>query len=306
MLPVTSIKWRNSFFYINLLPLLATVVLVGAALLSQAKASRASETINNKLSIGSRPHPNVAQVPLKKESPAAPAPPEVPPAAAEEVPDKPSAGALPGPTASEKEVVTIPQSSAIIVSFPAEITLDPKRKHNIPITLPLLQPIVDTDGQVVAPAKSLVLARLKSIKGGDLIEVTAVVVGGRVIPLHSEGILVPAQHRSEDVSAFYTNANPSRLNNIIGSAQTWQFTQSFGGDSNNSSISKFDLLGLGLAIGFGATQPVSRLPPAFVNIAQGSVYILTLATPIIIPKRLVETGIQIRESLGEEGTISPR
>jgi hypothetical protein len=301
MLPVHLLRWRSSIFPLSLLSLLAANVWLGFAPSLQANAIAKPRAITT-----SGMRPKVAQAPVPKESPPVPAPSEVPPPAGEGILDKPSSGTLPGPTASEDEVVTIPQSSAIIVSFPAEIILDPKRKHNLPITLPLLQPIVDTDGQVVAPAKSLVLAQLKAIKGGDLIEVTAVVVGGRVIPLHSEAVLVPAQHKFEDVAAYFSNANPSRLNNVLNSAQTWQLTQSFGSDSDNPSISKFDLIGLGLAIGFGATQPVNKLPPPFVNIAQGSVYILTLAAPITIPKRLVETGIQIRESLGEEGTIVPR
>lgn len=211
---------------------------------------------------------------------------------------------LQGPTAGEDEVVTIPRSSAIIVSFPAELILDPKRKHNVPITLPLLQPIVDKDGQIVAPAKSLVNAQIKAMKGGDLIEVTSVVVGGRVIPINALGTLVPAQNKIEDVAALSSGGTPSQLNNTFGSLQAWQQSIGFDGSGSNSlRLNSYNLVGLGLALAFGLTQPTNKLPPPFVSITQGTVYIVTLASPVTIPKRLVETGIQIRESLGEEGVI---
>lgn len=217
-----------------------------------------------------------------------------------------SAGQLAGPTAAPDEVVTIPKSSAIIVSFPAELILDPKRRHNVPITLPLLQPIVDSEGQIVAPAKSLVSAQLKSMKGGDLIEVTSVVVGGRVIPINALGTLVPAQHKPEDI------ANPvvpsaGRLNQTLDALRnsttfTNRLTFDFSGQRRNN-LSAFDVADLALSLGYGLTQPVPKIPPAFTNITQGAVYILTLASPVTIPKRLVETGLQIRESLGDEGVV---
>ncbi|HEY9823823.1 MAG TPA: hypothetical protein V6D19_00120 [Stenomitos sp.] len=217
-----------------------------------------------------------------------------------------AAGQLSGPTAGPDEVVTIPKSSAIIVSFPAELILDPKRRHNVPITLPLLQPIVDSEGQIVAPAKSLVSAQLKSMKGGDLIEVTSVVVGGRVIPINALGTLVPAQHKPEDI------ANPvvpsaGRLNQTLDALRnSTTFTNRLivdytGQRRNNLGI--FDVADLALSLGYGLTQPVPKIPPAFTNITQGAVYILTLASPVTIPKRLVETGLQIRENLGEEGVV---
>jgi hypothetical protein len=212
---------------------------------------------------------------------------------------------LQGPTAGEDEVVTIPRSSAIIVSFPAELILDPNRKHNVPITLPLLQPIVDKDGQIVAPAKSLVNAQIKAMKGGDLIEVTSVVVGGRVIPINALGTLVPAQNKPEDVANPIVGS-PGRLNNVLTTLQqastfTNQLSVNF--DNRPRRLNGFDVADLAIALGAGLTAPVPKIPPAFVNITQGTVYILTLASPVTIPKRLVETGIQIRESLGEEGVI---
>ncbi|MGB8698330.1 MAG: hypothetical protein WCD18_02850 [Thermosynechococcaceae cyanobacterium] len=212
-----------------------------------------------------------------------------------------SSNKLSGPTAAADEIVTIPQSSALIISFAAELILDPKRKHNVPITLQLLQPIVDTEGQIVAPAKSLVTAQIKAMQGGDLIEAIAVVVGGRVIPIHAMGLLVPAQHKPEDVANPVVNS-PGRLNSVLTTVQQSSAIAARLG-SSGKRLNTFDVIDLGLSLGVGLTNPVPKIPPAFVNIAQGSVYVLTLASPVAIPKRLVETGIQIRESLGEEGTI---
>jgi hypothetical protein len=311
MRSINSPRCCGSFFPLSVLPLFAVSVLFGAVLNPQARAGEKFSSEANALVVARTTQSQVAQGTANPPDPEAQPAEEAPAAGEGETPaagegETPAAGAnqLSGPTAGPDEVVTIPRSSAIIVSFPAELILDPKRQHNVPITLPLLQPIVDTDGQIVAPAKSLVSAQLKAMKGGDLIEIISVVVGGRVIPINAMGTLVPAQNKPEDVANPIVGS-PGRLNNILTSLQQSstfanQLTISTGG---NRRLNGFDIADLAISLGAGLTTPVPKVPPAFVSITQGSVYILTLASPVTVPKRLVETGIQIRESLGEEGII---
>jgi hypothetical protein len=200
---------------------------------------------------------------------------------------------------SENESVTVPKSSAIIVSFPTEIMLDPKRQNNVPITLPLVRPIVDLEGNVVVPAKSLVSAQLKPMKGGDLVEVIALVIGGRVIPINAIGTLVPAQKKPEDFSNQYV-PNPGPLNNVFNSLSNWQLSSTYLNLNKNAQLN--DYIGIGLAVANGLTTPKPKNPPAYVSISQGTIYILTLATPFSIPKKLVDTGIQLEQNVEANGS----
>jgi hypothetical protein len=195
------------------------------------------------------------------------------------------------------ETVTIPKSSAIIVSFPAEIMLDPKRQHNVPMTLPLMRPIVDVNGNIVVPAKSLVIAQLKSMPGGDLIEVTAVVVGGQVVPINAIGTLVPAQKKPEDYSNQYI-PSPGPLNNTFNSLSNWQLSSNYLSLNKNARLN--DYIGIGLAVANGLTTPTPKSPPAYVNITQGSIYVLTLANSVTLPKKLVDTGIELQQNVVDE------
>jgi hypothetical protein len=184
--------------------------------------------------------------------------------------------------------VTIPQSSAIVVSFPAELTLDPKRKYNFPITLSLARPIVDAQGNIVLPARSLISARMKAMKGGDLIEADGVIIGGRVIPINAIGAMVPAQTRPEDFANQFV-PSPGPVNNVFNSLVLWQST------ALNLDPDLDTYLGATLALLAGLTTPKPKDPPPYVSIPQGTLYILTLAAPITVPRQLVETGLQLQQ-----------
>ncbi|MGB8699239.1 MAG: hypothetical protein WCD18_07475 [Thermosynechococcaceae cyanobacterium] len=314
MRPLHDLRFSSSMGRAVLLPLLilSTLEIAALPLRANPKPTPGSVAVpSQKLSATPRiaqatgqpvktpppPPPGNAGAPAE-EPPAEEPPAEEPPAEDTGAEEGSTSGQLIPPTASPDEMITIPKSSAIVVSFPAEITLDPKRKHDVPITLTLIQPIVDSEGQIVAPAKSLATAKMKAMKGGDLIEVVSVVVGGRVIPINAIGTLVPAQNKPEDV-ANPVVGSPGLLNNTLlalqqSSAISNRVLSGFG-VGRNRPFSAYEAIDLGLAIGVGLTQPVPVIPPAFVNIAQNTVYILTLASPVTIQKRLVETGLQIIE-----------
>jgi hypothetical protein len=195
----------------------------------------------------------------------------------------------PAGTAAFTDTITIPQSSAIVVSFPAELTLDPKRKYNFPITLSLARPVVDEQGNIVLPARSLISARMKAMKGGDLIEADGVIIGGRVIPINAIGAMVPAQTRPEDFANQFV-PSPGPVNNVFNSLVLWQST------ALNLDPDTDTYLGAALALLAGLTTPKPKDPPPYVSISQGTVYILTLAAPITVPRQLVETGLQLQEN----------
>lgn len=209
---------------------------------------------------------------------------------------RPPAPMAPANTPVFADTITIPQSSAIVVSFPAELTLDPKRKYNFPITLSLARPVVDEQGNIVLPARSLISARMKAMKGGDLIEADGVIIGGRVIPINAIGAMVPAQTRPEDFANQFV-PSPGPVNNVFNSLVLWQST------ALNLDPDLDTWLGASLALLAGLTTPKPKDPPPYVSIAQGTVYILTLAAPITVPRQLVETGLQLQENAGTEETF---
>ncbi len=317
MRPLARLRDSNLILKRIIIPLLAITILDGAAYTLRAAADTKKSTVaqnstvaatvssqpkagsSSTSKIGIKRLSQASSIPLKggrsrisqpilpKVVPSAPAP-------SEPAPSEPPNSTEEASTAeTDNESVTVPKSSAIIVSFPAEIMLDPKRQHNVPITLPLVRPLVDLEGNVVVPAKSLVSAQLKPMKGGDLVEVIALVIGGRVVPINAIGTLVPAQKKPEDYSNQYV-PNPGPLNNVFNSLSNWQLSSTYLNLNRNARLN--DYIGIGLAVANGLTTPKPKDPPAYVSISQGTVYILTLATPFSIPKKLVDTGIQLEQN----------
>jgi hypothetical protein len=246
---------------------------------------------------GASPSPTSTPLPAQSDTPNTPETVEAEPAPVSKPASIPGLEQESSVSDTANATVTIPKSSAIIVSFPAEIMLDPKRQHNVPMTLPLMRPIVDVDGNIVIPAKSLVIAQLKSMPGGDLIEVTAVVVGGQVVPINAIGTLVPAQKKPEDYSNQYI-PSPGPLNNTFNSLSNWQLSSNYLSLTKNARLN--DYIGIGLAVANGLTTPTPKSPPAYVNITQGSIYVLTLANSVTLPKKLVDTGIELQQNVVDE------
>ncbi len=84
----------------------------------------------------------------------------------------------------------IPQSAAIIVTFPAEMTLDAGKKQDYPITLALAQPLLDSNGNVVVPQNSPVSVLLRTTTSGVQIIAESVVARGMVIPIQASSPVI--------------------------------------------------------------------------------------------------------------------
>jgi hypothetical protein len=311
MRPLYHLRCSSSVLTLTIVPLLTASLLGWSALPSKANIRARYPSSGQMVPTRGSSFPGHYS-PHKGASPSSgvkslPAQPDTPDTAETEPLSTPAPASAPAATPgleqessvsdTANETVTIPKSSAIIVSFPAEITLDPKRQHNVPMTLPLMRPVVDADGNIVIPAKSLAIAQLKSMPGGDLIEVTAVVVGGRVVPINAIGTLVPAQKKPEDYSNQYI-PSPGPLNNTFNSLSNWQLSSNYLSLNKNARLN--DYIGIGLAVANGLTTPTPKSPPAYVNITQGSIYILTLANSVTLPKKLVDTGIELQQNVVDE------
>lgn len=237
-----------------------------------------------------------AQVPPPTEAPLSVPQPPKGPLTDPEFPAPPTAPL----SSTEESNITIPNDSALVVFFPNEFRLSSQRKakqqYDLPLVLPLVQPILDEQGNLAIPARSLVSALVTPVEGGIYIRANAVIVGGKVIPIEATGTFIPMQNSPDDFYNYATKP-PSVLNNITTNLLSWSTSaeEVFGQDGSIA-------LGAGLALVNGLTTPKSLTPPPTVNIPQGTVHILTLTTPLEMPAALIR---QSAQTIDNSGTFIP-
>lgn len=189
------------------------------------------------------------------------------PATAQPVPPQPQA---------VTQDVTIPQDTAIIVSFPAPVTVDVGQKQDFPLTVPLANAIKDAQGNVVAPENTPVTIILKPTNGGAKIVAQSLVVNGRIVSIKASSQIIPGttvtQKRANDKAV----ENGSVYGRLAGSTL---------GFLSNGDPEQFDRGAmLGSAIGI-VTGLRSAENTRIVQIPQSSVYVLSLEAPIQLSNR---------------------
>ncbi|MBD2338235.1 hypothetical protein H6G64_14765 [Calothrix sp. FACHB-156] len=195
------------------------------------------------------------------------------------------ASAQPTPNASPQATVqpqaasqdlTIPQDTAIIVSFPASITVDVGQKKDYPLTLPLASAIKDAQGNIVAPENTPVTIVLKPTEGGAKIVAQSLVINGRIVSIKASSQMIPG-----------TTITQKRANDkAIENGSVWgRLTGSTLGFISNGDPEQFDRGAmLGSAIGL-VTGLRSAENTRIVQIPQSSVYVLSLEAPIQLSGR---------------------
>ncbi|MBD2165361.1 hypothetical protein H6G04_13235 [Calothrix membranacea FACHB-236] len=179
------------------------------------------------------------------------------------------------PQAASQDL-TIPQDTAIIVSFPASITVDVGQKKDYPLTLPLASAIKDAQGNIVAPENTPVTIVLKPTDGGAKIVAQSLVINGRIVSIKASSQMIPG------TTITHKRANDKAVEN----GSVWgRLTGSTLGFISNGDPEQFDRGAmLGSAIGL-----VSGLRSAentrIVQIPQSSVYVLSLEAPIQLSGR---------------------
>lgn len=173
----------------------------------------------------------------------------------------------------------IPQSAALIVVLPADVTLDAGKEQSYPMMLFTAQPIYDHYGNVIAPEKSPVNGSLKPTKNGIKIIAESIVIKGQIIPLYAESAVIPANtikvasgvEKAKENSGAYT-----RLGSSVGGAVSGG---SLDGIKNGGLIGSV----FGIVSGLTSSEKVK-----VVKIPQGSQYILTLQAAVNLPPLLAD------------------
>lgn len=186
------------------------------------------------------------------------------------------------PAVEQKQIITIPQSAAIIITFPTTLTINSKQKKSLTVAAFLAKPLIDSQGKVVAEANSPLNIQLQPTKGGVQIVAEALVVNGLVTPIRAVGPMIPEQvvpasnQRAQANQGLYDSLAGSAVNTLFGAlgSENW-----FGGEQANPLNTVGNLLGRGLVMATGLRTPKKTRQ---VSIPQGSVYILTLQEQLTI------------------------
>ncbi len=186
------------------------------------------------------------------------------PAAAQSVPPLQSYGA---------SATVIPQSTALTVVFPANLTIDAKKEQDYPTTLLLAQPLLDSYGNQIAAQNSPVAAHIHPVKNGAQVIAESIVIQGRTVPIQATSPVLP----SRKVTLSSGTDEAKGLSPLAGRIGGGLFGGLNGGDPTRFSQGAMLGSGLGAIAGLASGKSVH-----VVEIPQGSIYVLTLQTAVAI------------------------
>jgi hypothetical protein len=177
------------------------------------------------------------------------------------------------------QVPSVPQSAAIVIAFPNEALIDASQGQDYPATVLLVQPVLDSYGNVVIPANSPVSIRLKPSSGGAKIIADSLIIRGQVFPIQASSVTIPGMKVTKVSAKDQAQENSSIYSHLLGGLGG--AVGSFGGNSEQSTARAMQGGLLGMAVGT-LTGMTSAKKALVVRIPQGSVYTLTLQAPIAL------------------------
>lgn len=194
-------------------------------------------------------------------------------------------GKPPVPSIQNQEV-TIPQSSAVTVTFSAAVTFNADQKDSLPIAALLTQPLLDSSGKVAAPANSLVSMKLQPAEGGAKIKAEALIIGGQLIPIQASGPWIPGQTVERVSSSQQAQLNQTLFSGLGGSV-LGIVGAATGGDRDEitslTTVGNFVGAGLGIVLGLFSPKKSRQ-----VLIPSGTMHILVLQAPVLIPSKVIQ------------------
>jgi hypothetical protein len=199
----------------------------------------------------------------------------------------------------QRQETTIPKSSAVTVTFCSKVKFDPEKKESYPITLFLARPIMDSNGNIIAPVNSLVRGRLEAKESEEdddddednestQIKVEALVIGGRFIPVETSPLSIPAladvQRESSYTSSSYSNRSwDGPVIQVADGLLDSGLLENQG--IVNDSIGNFLRLGLTVARGVtaGINEPKPPEETRVMEVPQGIQLIFPLRQAVTLP-----------------------
>ncbi|MDH6056275.1 hypothetical protein [Umezakia ovalisporum] len=191
------------------------------------------------------------------------------PASAQPIPTQPITGQ--SQTQAVSKEIIIPQDTAIIVEFPASVTIDVGQDKAYPLTLPLTNAIEDHQGNVLIPENTPVTINLKPTEGGVKIVAQSLVINGRIVAIQASSQTIPG------TTITYKRAHDKAVENSSIWSQIGGDTLSFFSQGDPGQFDQGAMLGsiVGFIAGLGSAENIR-----VVQIPQRSVYVLSLEAPI--------------------------
>jgi hypothetical protein len=179
------------------------------------------------------------------------------------------------PEVSKK--ITIPQDTAIIVSFPKSVTVDVGQNQPYPLTLPLTEAIADAQGNIIVPENTPVTINLEPTNGGVKIVAQSLVINGRIVAIQASSQTIPG------TTITYKRSHDKAMENSYMWSQIAGDTLGFFHPGDPRQFDRGAMLGsvVGFFAGLGAAENIR-----VVQIPQSSIYVLSLEAPISLsPQR---------------------
>ena len=189
----------------------------------------------------------------------------------------------------EQQEVMIPESSAITTTFCSNVKFNQEQASSFPVTLSLARPIMDSNGNVIAPVNSLVRATIDATEEEDIqIKPKAVVIGGRYIPIQTEQVSVPALTDTRRSRTTYTRTfNRGQRGvafRVTDNISRWLASTPAALDTNTSNLLSFGLsVATGIAQGMNEPDPPDPEETKVLEIREGTKLIFPLGSSIELP-----------------------
>ncbi|MEO1123186.1 MAG: hypothetical protein AAFX95_03830 [Cyanobacteria bacterium J06639_16] len=178
--------------------------------------------------------------------------------------------ANPMPTAPTSPV-TLGTDTALVVQFPIALTLTIDEGQPYPISLPLVQAILDHQGNVIVPAQTPVAIQLRPQDGGVQLVAESLVVNGQLIPIVASGSVIPG------ITVTYEDANAMASESSAVFSSLFANTAGLLTNGNPNSYTQGGMLGsiVGTIAGLQSAE-TARV----VQIPKDATYVLSLTTPV--------------------------
>jgi hypothetical protein len=167
----------------------------------------------------------------------------------------------------------IPASTAIAIAFPNALELDAEQETVQ--TLMTAQPIYDSEDNEIVPARSLVTAHLKPVKGGVEMRLDSMVIRGKTVSIDASSLVIPGQSVTVESAT-----DRAKVGGQIGSKMLGQAFGAINPD-NMAGVQRGALAGGVLGMLFGGGTKAKKA--TIVRIPQGSLYILSVQSPVVLP-----------------------
>jgi hypothetical protein len=172
--------------------------------------------------------------------------------------------------------ISIPQDTAIVVSFPAPVTVDVGQKKEYPLTVPLASAIKDAQGNTIAAENTPVTIVLKPTDGGAKIVAQSLVINGRIVAIKASSQTIPG------TTITHKRANDKAVENGSIWGRIGGSTLGFISNGDPDQFDRGAMLGSAVGLLSGLRSPENT---RVVQIPQSSVYVLSLEAAITLSSR---------------------